>query len=56
MTATVRERSERISACATSDVVPERDSASTTSYSRAGISDAAKASVRPWPQPSRSAA
>ena len=29
--ATVRERAERISACATSVVVPERDSATTTS-------------------------
>ena len=32
VTATVRERAERISAWATSVVVPERESASTTSY------------------------
>jgi hypothetical protein len=46
VSATVRERADRISACATSIVVPERDGAAMW-QARAGISEAANASVRP---------
>ena len=55
--ATERAARPRLSACTTSVVVPERESATSTSYRRpTGSSEAANASVQPCPARSRSAA
>src|SRR3954464_8432367 len=57
VSATVRGARPCCSACATSVVVPEREIATRTSYSRAaGSSEAGKASVSPWRAASPSAA